>query len=162
MVMRLARCRIVVRGTRVERAQIHHDEHNLPGGDALIVCGPKSAPVARLLLDEDPHLSMIEKDGRWWITDHRSDQCHGSPIDESKPKTADLAYLGRHVRDGRTIVHIAGLHATGSLGAAHYLADHVADLYAEVGTTDSFSMIIRCEHDGQNISTSVLVPPSAW
>lgn len=147
----------------VERAQIHHDEHQLPGRDAVIVCGPKSAPVARLLLDEDPQLRMVEKDGRWWIYDRRTEECHGSPMDNATPATADLAYLARHVRNDRTVVHIAGLHATGSLGAAHYLADHVTELYREVGTDESFSMMIRCDFDGQQIcGVNVLVPPSIW
>jgi len=106
---------------------------------------------------------MVEKDGRWWTYDRRTEECHGSSLDEPEPVTADLAYLGRHVRDGRTLVHIAGLHATGSLGAAHYLADHVGELYHQVGADESFSMVIRCELDGQDISnTSVLVPPSTW
>ena len=147
----------------VERAQIHHDEHDLPGRDAVIVCGPKSAPVVRLLLDEDPNLDMVNKNGRWWICDRRTDECHGAPIDDTEPTTADLAYIARHVRDDRTVVHIAGLHATGSLGAAHHLADHIGELYREVGSGESFSMVIRCDLDGQDISaTSVLVPPSIW
>jgi len=145
----------------VERAEIRGDEHEPPGRDAVIVCSPKSAPVARLLLDEDPQLNMVEKDGRWWIYDRRTEEFHGSPVDV--PVTADLAYLGRHVRDGRTVVHIASLHAIGSLCAAHYLANHIADLYRKVGTRESFSMIIRCHLDGQEISgTSVVVPPSIW
>jgi hypothetical protein len=146
----------------VERAQIHDDEHELPGSDAVIVCGPKSAPVARMLMDDDPHLGMIEKDGRWWIIDCRTDEHYGSPMDEPKPVDADLAYLARHVRDGRTVVHVAGLHSTGSLGAAHYLADHVAELYRTMGDKP-FSMVVRCDLAGQDISsTEVVVPASTW
>jgi hypothetical protein len=146
----------------VERAQIHSDQHELPDSDAVIVCGPKSAPVARLLMDEDPHLGMVEKDGRWWIIDRRTDEQYGSPMDEPKAVDADLAYLARHVRDGRTVVHVAGLHSTGSLGAAHYLADHVGELYRTMGD-ESFSMVVRCDLSGQDISsTAVVVPASAW
>jgi hypothetical protein len=45
------------------------------------------------------------------------------------PRRADHAYLSRRVRDGHVVVHIAGLHALGSVGAAHYLTEQLADLW---------------------------------
>jgi hypothetical protein len=45
------------------RATITPDATELPTGDAIVVCGPKSAPVGAWLLDRDPYLGMIEDHG---------------------------------------------------------------------------------------------------
>jgi hypothetical protein len=42
------------------RTTITPDSTGLPTGDAIVVCGPKSAPVGEWLLDRDPCLGMIE------------------------------------------------------------------------------------------------------
>jgi hypothetical protein len=47
--------------------------------------------------------------------------------------SADIAYIGRHTDGGRVTVHIAGIHAIGSLGAAAHLAAHLPGLYAQTG-----------------------------
>ena len=74
----------------------------------------------------------------------------------------DIAYLARHQADGRIVVHIAGVHAIGSLGAAHYLTGHLAELSARAGE-ESFSAVIRCTFDGLAITGSELAAgPYAW
>lgn len=73
---------------------------------------------------------------------------HTSPMDDADdPRRADHSYIARHTRDGRAITHIAGLHALGSIGAAHYLTEHLPDLWAEFGDA-SFSTAVTGEFDG--------------
>lgn len=135
-----------------------------PAGDTVVVCGPKSAPVGAGLLARDRALDMRQDGGRWWIVNRDTAQRYGSPADEQQPGSADLAYVGRHHDDddGRVVVHIAGIHAIGSLGAVHYLAGHLAELFSEAGDT-SFSMVIRASYDGLAITgSSLLAGPLAW
>lgn len=86
-----------------------------PGGDAIVVCGPKSAPVGAWLLDRDPRLGMVEEDGVWSVLDRTTGQRHPSPADGPRQPSSDIAYFARHVIDGRIVLHIAGIHAAGSL-----------------------------------------------
>jgi hypothetical protein len=103
-----------------------------------------------------------EKRGRWLVEDLRGGELIGSPADDDPPQDADLAYLARHVIDGRAMVHIAGIHGIGSLGAAHYLTSHLADLFAHTGA-QPFSAVIRTWFDGLAISGSGLVAgPYPW
>ncbi|NMH80015.1 hypothetical protein [Pseudonocardia xinjiangensis] len=67
-------------------------------------------------------------------------------MDDPEPFRADVAYIACHVRDGQVITHIAGVHALGSVGAAHYLSKHVAELCAEMGEKP-FSMAVAAELD---------------
>jgi hypothetical protein len=60
------------------------------------------------------------------------------------------------------VVHIAGLHAIGSLGAVHYLANHLADLFRDLGNGE-FSCVVRSQYDGLEIQHSeVVAGPFAW
>jgi hypothetical protein len=135
-----------------------------PERDAIVVCGPASAHIGNLLISTDPVVGMAIGDGATWhIIDKASGQQHTSPMDDAdEPRRGDHAYIARHSRDGHVITHIAGLHALGSIGAAHYLSEHLPDLWAEFGDT-SFSMAITGEFDGMEPKTiSVLVPPQPW
>ena len=146
----------------VTRYQIEPDRASPPPGDTIVVCGPKSAPIGADLMARDPALRMIEKRGRWLVEDLRAGELIGSPADDDPPQDADLAYLARHVIDGRVVVHIAGIHAIGSLGTAHYLTSHLADLFAHTGA-QPFSAVIRTWFDGLTISGSGLVAgPYPW
>ena len=142
--------------------QIDPETDHLPEGDAVVICGPKSAPVAAQLLDADPTLRMVENSGRWFIEHRATGNVYASPSDDPKPVSADLAYVGRHVEGDRVVLHIAGLHAIGSLGALHYLANHAADLHAEVGDR-ACSLIVRAGYDGLTITSSEVVSgPHVW
>ncbi|MET9260517.1 hypothetical protein [Amycolatopsis sp. NPDC004079] len=145
-----------------KRYQIEPDRENLPDGDVVLVCGPKSAPVGNTLLQDDPALDMVEHGGRWWIEETATGARHGSPADEPSPEQGDIAYVGRHIRDGRIVVHIAGIHTVGSLGAAHYLAANLPSLFAETGDT-SCSLVVGCTVAGREITGSTLVAgPFVW
>lgn len=51
---------------------------------------------------------------------------------------------------------VAGVHALGSVGAVDYLADHLAELYREVGQR-RFSMVIASTHEGEQVEESEAV-----
>lgn len=144
-------------------AQITPDQDTPPEGDAVVICGPGSAPVGGALMSRDPALNMLRDDtGRWWIR-HRSSPDHwGSPSDEEDPQLADVAYVARHQQADRVVLHIAGIHAIGSLGAAHYLSGHVEELF-ELGDR-SWSLALRATHD-QNLTigqTDLIAGPYVW
>lgn len=148
----------------VERRIIDPLQEWEPTGDAVVVCGPASAHVGNALMERDPFFAMTIGDGaRWGIVDDQTGERLISPMDDPEPRRADIAYLARHVMPtGAVVVHIAGLHALGSVGAAHYLTEHVADLWAELGE-DSFSMVLSGEFDELTPTTlKVLVPPRRW
>lgn len=125
-------------------------ELDLNRDSLVIVCGPKTSPVTATALAADPRLSFETlEDGRWVLIDRRTGHQFTAPSDDpAAPRSADVAYLGRLPRpDGQgTFLLIAGVHAIGSLGVAHYLAENLADLYEQAGTRE-FSMVIGADFD---------------
>ena len=146
----------------VTRYQIGPQTAAAPPGDAVVICGPKTAPVGAALLARDRALDMREDGGRWWIVQRATGQRLGSPSDEADPAAADLAYVGRHQEGEHVTVHIAGIHAIGSLGAVHYLAGHLAELFTQAGDA-SLSLVTRASYDGLEITGSTLAAgPFTW
>jgi len=75
------------------------------------------------------------------------------------PRYSDVA---RHRSDERVVVHIAGIHAIGSLGATHYLTEHLADVFRQTGDR-SCSLAVRATYDGLTITGSELAAgPYVW
>ncbi|MER5672577.1 hypothetical protein [Pseudonocardia alni] len=148
----------------VERRIIDPQQEWEPAHDAVVVCGPASAHVGNMLMQRDPLLTMSLGDGaRWGIVDRETGERFLSPLDDEEPRRADVAYLARHVMpSGAVVVHIAGVHALGSIGAAHYLTENVADLWSEFGD-GSFSMVVSGEFDGLTpTALDVLASPRRW
>jgi hypothetical protein len=146
----------------VTRFQIEPDREALPDGDAIVVCGPKSAPVAANLMERDPVLSMIKDDGRWWIQHEQTGDRYRSPADEDPAESADIAYVARHQIGGRTVLHVAGIHGIGSLGATHYLTGHLAELFSSTRENEC-SLIVRSTYKGLTITGSELAAgPFRW
>ena len=146
----------------VTRYQIEPGTAAPPPGDTVVICGPKSALLGAALLARDRALDMREDTGRWQIVHRATGQRYQSPADEPAPARADLAYVGRHQDGDHVAVHIAGIHAIGSLGAVHYLAGHLAGLFAQAGDI-SISIVVRASYDGQAITGSSLVAgPFTW
>ncbi|MEV5973011.1 sigma-70 family RNA polymerase sigma factor [Streptomyces sp. NPDC051921] len=125
-------------------------EIDLNRDDLIVVCGPKTSPVTAAALQADPRLSFETlPDGRWALIERDSGQTYTSPSDDpDSPAPSDVAYLGRLPRpDGQgTFLLIAGVHAVGSLGVAHFLTEHLAELYQQAGTAE-FSMVIGCDYE---------------
>jgi len=136
--------------------------------DALVViCGPGTSPTIGELLRSDPTLDYSQRaDGTWTIVDRESSREFRSPIDDGSTDR-DIAYLGRlHRPDGRPFILIAGIHATGSLGVAHYLvtAPHLRELQETTPGPARFSMVIACQFDPDTLSirgTEAASPPRA-
>ncbi|ASR33848.1 hypothetical protein BAY61_01310 [Prauserella marina] len=147
-----------------ERFSIEPELEKLPDGDAVIICGPRSAPVAGHLLENDSKLGFAKEDGRWRIEDHVSGEQYYSPRLEDPPSPADFGYFARHRMGDRVVVHVAGITAVGSSGVLHYLTSNVRELYNKLGDT-SFSMAVRCTFasDETTITGSELVAgPYGW
>ncbi|MEU4807919.1 sigma factor-like helix-turn-helix DNA-binding protein [Nocardia fluminea] len=126
------------------------DTENVPSGDCVIVCGPKSAPVARNLLANDPLLAFDRADAGWSIVDSRADSRHFSPY-RTDGTRKDVGYLSRRIVDNRVIVHIAGITAIGSEGVAHWLDSNLRTVYdPDAELTDC---IIECEFDPNLVVT---------
>lgn len=134
-----------------------------PDGDAVVICGPASAHIGHQLMSRDPALGMsLADDARWCITDSSTGERFFSPMDDTPTRRADHAYLARHLRGSHVVVHVAGLHALGSLGAAYYLTNALPELFADVGDAQ-FSMAVAASFDGMKpTSVEVLIPPRRW
>ncbi|MET7769781.1 sigma-70 family RNA polymerase sigma factor [Nocardia sp. NPDC005366] len=125
----------------------------IPEGDCVVICGPKSAPIARHLLEGDTSFNIEQDDNGWCIVDARTDLRHYSPFRENSANHVDLGYFSRRIEDnGRVIVHIAGLTAVGSLGVAHWLDTNIATLYDPASRT-LVSGVVRCEFDSSHTIT---------
>jgi hypothetical protein len=146
-----------------ERLIIDPREEWEPKRDAIVVCGPASAHVGHVLMAADPLVTMALGDGpKWYVVDKATGSAYASPMDDAEPRRADHAYIARHAFADHTVVHIAGLHALGSIAAAQYLVEHLPDLWAEFGDR-SLSMVVTGEFDALTpTATSVLIPPRAW
>ncbi|MFI9008850.1 hypothetical protein ACIGNX_16650 [Actinosynnema sp. NPDC053489] len=134
-----------------------------PKGDAVVICGPASAHIGKTLMSADPVLTMSLGDNvQWHIIDQTTGDRFLSPMDEENPTRADHAYIARRKLGSRIVVHIAGLHALGSVGAVHYLTASLHELYTQYGDKQ-FSMAITTSFDGLTPKEiNVLVPPQVW
>ncbi|MBF6195661.1 helix-turn-helix transcriptional regulator [Nocardia sp. CDC186] len=133
------------------RFAIRPDTESLPDGDSIVVCGPKSAPVARRLLEADTNLSFEHNSDGWWIIDAQTGLRHGSPYRQDSARRSDVGYLSRRIEDNRVIVHIAGITAIGSLGVAHWLTAHLTDVYSPKDTF--ISCAIACDFESETVIT---------
>ncbi len=111
------------------RFAIDPDTDDVPEGDTVVICGPKSAPVARRLLEGDPLLDFERTEEGWWITDAHTGTRHQSPFRRDGTTRTDIGYFSRRADEDRVIIHIAGITSVGSLGVAHWLDHNLATLF---------------------------------
>ncbi|MET8796042.1 sigma-70 family RNA polymerase sigma factor [Nocardia sp. NPDC004568] len=129
------------------RFEVEPGAEDVPPGDAVVICAPEAAPVARRLLDADEVLSFEHIDGTWYLVDNSSGRRYSSPFRADTANRIDIGYLARQVADGRVIVHIVGVTGVGSLGIAHWLADHVSEIYER--SARFTSAVIECDFDAE-------------
>ncbi|MDO8149160.1 hypothetical protein Q6350_12040 [Isoptericola sp. b515] len=148
-------------GFATRTAQIGPDDTDLPDGDLFVICGPKSSPAVARLLDTDPRLTISYDDEGWFVENRETQDRHRSPSDTDNI-SADIAYVARRSDGARTITHVAGLHAIGSLGAVEYLTARATELYCATAGND-FSLLVESQHDGLTITSAApLGDPLRW
>jgi hypothetical protein len=126
------------------RFPIEPDRAHVPDGDCVVICGPKSAPMARTLLAADSLLGFERDDEGWSVTDGCTGRRHSSPFGRDQSKRSDIGYFPDH---DSVVVHIAGATSVGSLGVAHWLDAHLSELY-EPATT-FVSGVVECDFDDE-------------
>ncbi|MGW0245752.1 helix-turn-helix domain-containing protein [Nocardia goodfellowii] len=145
------------------RFDIGPDQVELPTGDVVLICGPKSAPVAQTFLETDPVMSFVNEEGGWWITDAKAGKRFDSPFRRDRPVREDVGYFARHTVDGRVVVHIAGITSVGSRGVAAWLDANLSELF-RASPDEAVSGAVLCKFDSNhNISATELVAgPHRW
>jgi hypothetical protein len=135
---------------------VHLNRANL-----IVMAGPRLLPFLDQVLEADSHLGFRHDENGWYLVDKDTGTQYCSPIDTGDPR--DYAYLGRLPRpDGNgTFLYLAGIHAPGNLGAAHYVADNLTELHRELKTR-RFSALIACKFDPRDrtqiLSTERVTP----
>ncbi|MEU5944142.1 sigma-70 region 4 domain-containing protein [Micromonospora sp. NPDC047465] len=121
---------------------VHLNRPNL-----IVLTSPRLLPFVGQVMEADPHLRFASDDRGWYLMDGETE--YRSPRDDGH--SADYGYVGRLPRpDGKgSFLYLAGTHAQGTLGAAQFVADNLAQLYKELKNR-RFSTIIRCEYDASN------------
>ncbi|MEV6601348.1 sigma factor-like helix-turn-helix DNA-binding protein [Actinoplanes sp. NPDC051346] len=115
----------------------------------IVACGPRLSPLVQQILESDSNIGFAKDSEGWHLIERHTGTVHRSPCDSGK--NADVAYLGRLPRpDGKgTFLYMAGIHAIGTAGAAHYIENNLAELYREMKTR-RFSVIVTCEFDAES------------
>ena len=135
---------------------VHLNRANL-----IVLTNPRLLPFLSQVMEADPHLRYVVDDGGWYLIDKTTGSEYRSPMDRGE--TADYGYVGRLPRpDGMgSFLYLAGTHAPGTLGAAHFVADNISDLYREAKNR-RFSLLITCRYDPKDhkkiLATERLTP----
>jgi hypothetical protein len=100
----------------------------------IVMTSPRLLPLVGQVLESDENISFESGSQGWYLKDKTTGELYRSPSDSGTP--CDYAYLGRLPRpDGKgNFLYLAGIHAMGTLGAAHFLSDNLEMLYSEVKT----------------------------
>ncbi|MEU3273538.1 helix-turn-helix domain-containing protein [Saccharomonospora sp. NPDC006951] len=148
-------------GLRVETEYAGQNDFIDLNRDGLIItCGPRQSPWLEQALSADTRYGFARDDAGWFLQDKESGEKYRSPQDSGKPQ--DYGYLGALPRpDGNGFwLYAAGIHATGSRGAAKYLADNVTSLYKTYKNT-LWSCLVSCDYEPESreLTGSELLTP---
>lgn len=115
----------------------------------IVLSSPRLLPLVGQVLEADANLGFGSGGQGWYLTEQATGKIYRSPSDNGEP--ADYGYIGRLPRpDGKgTFLYLAGIHAMGTLGAAHYLTNHIDELYQEVRNR-RWSTLIACRYDADS------------
>lgn len=136
-------------GFSTQSETVHPPGHlNLNRPNLVVVCGPRLSPNVAQILDGDPHWGF-DKDQHWYLREHHSGRTWHSPIDADPPTSGDYCYLARIPRPDQrgTVLYMAGIHAPGCAGAAHFFVNHLEELYQVAPPRMPWSMLVYCEFD---------------
>lgn len=122
---------------------------DLNRSNLVVLTNPRLLPFLAQVMGADPHIRYLSDDQGWHLVDVTTGKEYRSPRDSGE--NADYGYVGRLPRpDGKgTFLYLAGLHAPGTLGAAHYVTTNLGELYREIKAR-RFSTIVRCEFEDGN------------
>lgn len=123
---------------------VHLNRPNL-----IVLTNPRLLPFLSQVMEADPHIRYVADDKGWYLTDLTEGKEYRSPRDQGE--SADYGYVGRLPRpDGKgSFLYLAGTHAPGTLGAAHFIVSNLAELYRELKVR-RFSTIVRYEFEPGN------------
>lgn len=135
---------------------VHLNRPNL-----IVLTNPRLLPFLSQIMEADPHLRYLADDNGWYLFDRTTGTEYRSPMDQGE--AVDYAYIGRLPRpDGAgTFLYLAGTHAPGTLGAAHFVADNITELHREVKNR-RFSVLVTCQYapkDRKKILTTDRLTP---
>lgn len=118
----------------------------------LVVCGPRLSPMIAQSAEADPYLGFGKDGAGWHLANRETGESWHSPLDAGEP--GDIGYLARLPRPDQngTFLYIAGIHAAGAPGVAHYLSGNLDALWRMVGT-QRFSALISCVFDSRHLVT---------
>lgn len=114
---------------------------------SIVICGPKTSKEISTLIQQDPKYDFISDElDKWYLLDRETKNRFFSPMDMGENEKKDIAYVAKLKRSPsseKNFLLIAGVHAAGSMGAAHYLSNYntLKNIHNEVNGS-RFSMAI--------------------
>ncbi len=130
-----------------------HVDLNRP--NLIVLTNPRLLPFLSQVMGADPHVRYVyDKTDGWYLVDLTTGTEYKSLRDRGE--ASDYGYVGRLPRpDGKgTFLYLAGTHAQGTLGAAHYVTTNLSELYRELKAR-RFSTVIECRYDPSDPRTVV-------
>lgn len=136
-------------GFEVDFEQVPQGEpYDLNRDGLIVICGPRINADVGSMLATDPVLNFERLSTGWALTDSSTAKTYISGQDDTPPRMADMAYLGRLNRpDGNgTAIVFTGIHPQGTLGVVQMLINDLTDLYRQAGS-GTFSTLLEVEYD---------------
>lgn len=106
---------------------VHLNRPNL-----IVLANPRLLPFLSQIMEADPHIRYAFDDAGWHLVGRHYGKEYRSPRDSGE--LADFGYVGRLPQpDSKgTVLYLAGTHAPGTLDAAQYVVNNLAQLYKDM------------------------------